>query len=286
MFEDLFTDRFVNALKSVDLNKLNEVRLRVNLPTVVKFDFKNYFLTDNGLSYSKENSIISTTSDIEEIVSKITGQSLYAHNERLKNGYLITKSGLRVGICGECVCDKTVLTIKNITSILVRIPLQSLKEFNHLEYFYNNGQVFNSLIISPPGFGKTTLIKQVIKALSKTHNILVVDERGELYENNVSADYLRFSNKEYAFIKGIRVMSPEIIVTDELMDINDFEMCQIANGAGVKIIASIHAKTLIDVINKPFFKKNVFDRYILLKSEVNAGEIQCIYDRHYKVVNE
>lgn len=286
MFEDLFTDRIIKALQLIDLNKLNELRLRVNLPIVVKFDFKNYFLTDNGLSYSKENSIIVNTNDIEEIISKATGHSLYAHNERLKNGYLITKSGFRIGVCGECVSDKTVLTIKNITSILIRVPLQSIKEINCQKYFFSNGQVYNSLIISPPGFGKTTLIKQVIKSISKTYNVLVVDERGELFENGVPADYLRFSTKDYAFLKGIRVMSPEVIVTDELMDVNDFEMCQIANGAGVKIIASIHAKTLTDVINKPFFKENVFDRYILLKSEKNAGEIDCVYDRHYRTLNE
>ena len=286
MFEDLFSNELLNALRLVNIEGLNEIRLRVGFPIKIKYNFKNYYLTENGLSYLPNNAFVSNRNDIDDIIARATGNSLYAHNERLKDGYLITKNGLRIGLCGECVTDKTVLTIKNVTSILIRIPLKTKVNFDKRKYFYNDGQVLNSLIISPPGFGKTTLIKQVIKDLSKTNDVLIVDERGELYERDVPADYIRFSTKEYAFEKGVRVMSPNIIVTDEIITEKDFEMCRNVRLVGIKIIATIHAKTLDDVKNKPYFKSDVFERYIVLKSKEKAGDIDCVYDRHYRALNE
>ena len=149
-----------------------------------------------------------------------------------------------------------------------------------------NDRVYNTLIISPPGYGKTTLIKKIIKYISKYKDLLVIDERGELYDKTINADYIRFSNKQYAFEKGIRVMSPQVIITDEIISENDFKICEFIANSGINIIATIHAKDSNEVVCKPYFNKDVFDRYIILNNKEIAGDILCIYDRHNKIIYE
>lgn len=276
----------LDVISSLKTDNLNEIRLRLNMPVQIKYNFKKYYITDKNLTFNRDDAIITTKEMIEFIIEKVSEKSLYAHNERLKNGYLITKDGLRIGISGECVFDGQVKTIKNITSLLIRIPYIKNDGINEISKYIYDEKVYNTLIISPPGYGKTTLIKKIINYLSKYKELLVIDERGELYDKSVNADYIRFSDKKYAFEKGIRVMSPQVIITDELITENDFKMCEYISYSGINVIATIHAKDYDEVKSKPYFNNNVFDRYIILNNKEIAGEILYIYDRHNGIIYE
>lgn len=283
---DFLPNNIANQIKSLNLDNLNEIRLRLNIPILIKYNFKKHYLSDNGLTFDKNKAIVTTKEIIDYVIETVSEKSLYAHNERLKNGYLITKEGIRIGIAGECVFDGQVKTIKNITSLLIRIPYINYGELDKISKFIYDGNVYNTLIISPPGYGKTTLIKKIIKFLSEYKDLLVIDERGELYDKNINVDYIRFSNKQYAFEKGVRVMSPQVIVTDEIITENDYKMCEFIANSGIKIIATIHAKDYDEVVNKAYFNKNTFDRYIILNNKEKAGDILYIYDRHNGIIYE
>jgi stage III sporulation protein AA len=281
---DFLGQPLFNIIKKINLDFLNEIRLRVNCPIIIKFNFKKYYVNNSGLSLNKNGSIICTKNIIEKIIENVTEKSLYAHNERIKNGYLITKDGLRIGLAGECVSDDKVLTIKNITSILIRFP-RFIKDLvlKIEKYLISNNKINNLLIISPPGFGKTTLIKSIIYYLSnKNFDVLVIDERGELYNDKINADYIRFSSKLYAFTKGIRTLSPEVIITDEIIEDIDYDFIYKTIKLGIKVIASMHGEEIIPKLEEDNFYKN-FDYLIVLNNLNLPCEIKYIYDTHNRL---
>ena len=136
--------------------------------------------------------------------------------------------------------------------------------------------VLSTLVLSPPGAGKTTFLRDFVCQLSERNyafNVLVLDERGELDLGESSAlgnfaDKISFARKKVGFENGIRSLSPNIIVTDELGQEEDLDAVRYAVNCGVTIIASAHADSIETLLKKPAFKEvideKVFSRYVLL----------------------
>lgn len=262
-----------NALSKLKTDELQEIRLRLNFPIKIKYKFEDLFLTSGGCSKFFSEGIVAKRETIDEIISNLTENSLYAHNERLKNGYLISGFGERIGVSGECVFADKIVTIKNITSVLIRIPKNVPGCSVKIREKMNTPE--NVLIISPPGFGKTTILKDLIQSYSYK-NISVIDERGELFSENTSADYIRFSDKLSGLKIALRTLSPDIVAVDELFGEEDYKTCEKAIRGGVKIFATIHAGSEKEI---PDILKKIFDLFVVLKNEKKAGEIDYIYDR-------
>ena len=189
-----------------------------------------------------------------------------------------------IGIAGECVYDNTLLTIKNITSLLIRFPCTKILLDKKIKDLLNSCKLPNILIISPPGFGKTTLIKAIINYINSfNQDILVIDERGELFSQTINADFIRFSSKTYAFSKGIRSLSPSVIITDELISEEDFDFISKTINSGISIIASMHANEEVLNNKDKLLFINLFDYIIILNNQEIAGEIKYIYDTHNRL---
>ena len=175
--------KYLISLTKFDVDFLYEIRLRTGYPVKVNYSNKNYYLSESGLTNNQSQSLICSQLDIDYVVERITERSIYAFNDRLKDGYITTCEGIRIGIAGECVFnDGKIQTIKNFSSLNIRIPhLIDGCSTKIMPFIYSKGILNSTLIISPPFLGKTTLLKDIIKNLNSLNigSILVIDERGE-----------------------------------------------------------------------------------------------------------
>ena len=278
MFIEYFPSRLNSDLKNIEFENLIELRIRIGFPIIAK-TINNRILLNKTVYKS----------DIEYIINELTEHSIYAHNDKILQGYLIDKSGTRIGLTGECVFDKDkIISIKNISSLNIRFSKKinncSKEILNKIIY---NGQVLNTLIISPPTKGKTTILKDLIEKINSIdkYSILLIDERGEFATiTGKNIDSIRFCNKNYAFSIAIRSMAPDIVITDEISSSEDWAYLVNAVNCGVNIIATCHGSSLKNIRNKDGFNNKIFDRYIVLKSYGLPGVVDFIYNGEFKVI--
>ena len=226
-----FLDRDVYNLivKNFSFNDITEIRMRVNQNIIIVIKNKKYYLKNDDNEFVKVNNLM-----IENFIKRASENSLYAYNENVKNGYLTLKNGIRIGLSGCVVSEnQEITTIKNFQAINIRIP-HIIRNCCLPAYdFLVGDEIKNTLIISAPGSGKTTFLRDFIFQLYQ-HNvskdILVVDERNEIcsvvngepqIELGGFCDIYTNCSKKYAFKNGIRSMSPDVIITDEIDLEND-----------------------------------------------------------------
>ena len=283
---------FIIIEKHINKKVLNELRIRAGKPITLFLGGLSYFLGESGLVSNLSDAIIATKSMVEDIVFRASECSVYAVNEQIKKGFIVTRGGVRLGLAGHVVTENgEVRTITDFSSVNIRVPHEikncSLSAFDHI---LTESGIKNTLIISPPGCGKTTFIRDFVYQLSHknySYNVLVLDERGELNINDSLghfSDVLMFIGKRAGFENGIRAMSPHIIVTDELGGEEDSEAVAYAANSGVKVLATAHASNLDDLLKKDVFKKLIkdksFDRYVVLSSRSGPGTFEGIYNEN------
>lgn len=300
MLKNVLNEKLYFVLsQKIGFDNIYEVRLRANMPSLVIKNGQAYFLTFNGLSLSCENAIIVSKTEIEDIIFRASEFSIYSVQEELKQGFVVLDNGVRIGVAGNVITEnQKIKTITNFSSLNIRIPhIVRGACKNAFSKLVKNDEIFNTLVISPPGQGKTTFLRDFAYSLSEKNyffNILVLDERGEIAGKNplqtvgAMCDVLSFCTKEIGFLQGIRAMNPDIILTDELGEDKDFQAVKTASISGVKVVASIHAKSLDDLTNKPHFDiiKSTFERFVLLSPHGRAGQILGVYDNEFKEVRE
>lgn len=299
MLENILPTNIYEVLsKNLKFYKIYEIRLRVNKPICVNYANNIYYLSLEGLTNLLDNAIICSKNLIDSIVAKSSNFSLYTINEDIKRGYISLKNGIRIGLVGEVVSENDIVkTVKDFNSLNIRIPHEvkncSLNAFN---YIVSNGQVLNTLVISSPCGGKTTFIRDLCYLISSKNyalNILLLDERNEISATNKGfpsmdignfTDILLYSNKKMGFENGIRSMSPNIIVTDEIANKDDCDSLIYASNCGINLIATTHAKDIEDLKEKNIFneilKKKIFKRYVVLSRKNGAGTIEGVFDEN------
>lgn len=280
--------RILNGLERANISEIYEIRLRKNFPIILNGLSGKSYLYDNGQTLLKEKAFICREEDINYVIETVTERSLYAFNEEIKQGFLTVKNGVRIGLCGECVFEgESVVTIKNFSSLNIRIPREIC---GCADVVYNRvfiDGIKNTLIIAPPSRGKTTVLKDLIRKLNLRNDlsILIMDERGEFAAvSGENVDKTVYSDKLFAFTYGLRSMSPDVVVTDELCCERDFACAKAAADSGVKIIASIHGESINDVARKSFFIKGVFERYAVIKGRDDTLPADLIYDEEFNLI--
>ena len=279
MLEKILPQNIYSILsKYVSTNALNEIRLRVDKPIVLAIGNQKFFLSDHGTTGNLKEAMCSSKTMLEDIVFKASEYSLYSVNEQIKRGFLVTHGGIRLGLGGDLIEEKgDIKTLTNFNSINIRIPHEIKNcSLSCFDFILQEDKILNTLIISPPGAGKTTFLRDFVKQLSErnfAYNVLILDERGEIDLGNKGcignfADKISFASKKVGFENGIRSLSPNLIITDELGTKEDIDAVCYACNCGVSIMASVHADSVDELINKQSFEKiikdKVFKRFVVL----------------------
>ena len=280
---DFLPKKIIVALENINTEELIEIRLRKNFPIICIFGYGRKYLVDK---LDNSEKIIVTQKDIDYIISELTERSYYAYNDKIRQGYLIYKDGTRIGIAGECIYDKDiVISIKEISSLNIRFCKNrkncSKDIFDKIIY---NGQVLNTLIISPPTKGKTTILKDLVLKINELNinSILIIDERGEFSSiRGENIDSISNCTKSYGFSIGIRSMAPNLVVTDEISSLEDWNYLSNANNSGVRILASCHGDSIESVKNKRGFITGIFKRYVILNSSGRPGVVKEILNEEF-----
>ena len=268
-------DKLKNAILRLGIDKVTEIRIRCFCPVLVIVDGKKTVLDKFVLS----------SCDIDKIVLTVCKRSIYSYEEQIKQGYIMTDCGLRIGLSGEAVISNDkISTIKNFNSLCVRIPHNlsgvSSEFFNSV---YKGGSV---LVVSPPGAGKTTFIRDFIKNLSSKSqkNVIVVDERNEIacktgdrhFNLGTTVDVLTYFNKSFGLNQAIRTLNPDVIVLDELVSKIDLNDVITAIYGGVDVVATIHAKSIKELSRRKFAKEIIsvkpFDYYVIISQNYGARQ--------------
>lgn len=291
-----------SILSKLNFNKLYEIRMRNGQPITINYGNNYYFINEDGLSNDEREALVCEKDDIEQVIMNASNSSIYAINDQLKQGYVNCNGGIRIGVVGQVVDEnKQIITVKNYNAINIRIPHQVEGcSLNVLGYLFKNEEFLNTLIVSPPGVGKTTMLRDICNQISKHSiplNILVLDERGEIAsvsngKNQLNVgkftDVVTGGTKEYGFINGIRSMSPDIICTDELGNKSDYEAVERATTCGIKLLASIHASNVFELKEKSDFKdiltKKIFKRFIVLSNRKGKGTIEGVFDENFRLL--
>lgn len=280
-----FLPAFLQSKILSEYKRLCEVRLRAGMPVMVVYD-------ENGHIKRKLLSNAVTKEQIEECVMRLCDYSLYSVEYALKNGYITSKDGERVGICGECVKNASgqITSLKNFTSLCIRFP-QGVKGCSD-DFFnaYFNGTAKSCLVFSPPFQGKTTFIRDLGRNCAEklSLNVLYIDERNEFAidkaELGNTYDVIKYADKEFGFGCAVRTLNPDVVICDELTYKNDFLSVVYCGLSGVKVIASTHCDT-IDALQKILINHNIlqcftFDVFVKLKGFAVDG----VYDRELKKI--
>lgn len=282
--------------KNYLIDYIQEIRIRINKPIMINYKGKLIALFENE-NYQK-SVVVANQELISYILAVATKQSVYAYNDQIRECYITTDGGIRIGLCGMVVYNSgKVGTIKKISSLNIRIAHEVLNCSERIiNFLVANGNVKNTLVISLPGAGKTTMIRDIIFKLSNEkniQNILVVDERFEIAGLNSSVlnigdyvDVLSGSEKQFAFNNALKTMNPSVIVSDELSREEDVESVKQAIKSGVKVIASAHASDISDLKSKKYFdmllKDKYFERIVVLSKRNGVGTIEGIYDENLR----
>ncbi len=298
MLKKILPQDLLVVLNNININSINEIRLRNKKPIMICVGGKFFMLSNNGLTNYMENAIICNSAHINHVINKVSNNSFYSVNDQIINGFVSFEGGIRIGVAGEIVVENNnIRTIKNINSLNIRIPHQVKNcSLNYYSYLVNGDDVYSTLIISKPGAGKTTFLRDFVLQISKrtkNNNILVVDERGEISgQNNIdlgnNVDVYTNCSKIFGFESGIRSLNPSVVVTDEVDFSTDLNIIETALTCGVKVVATMHANNIEDLKLKKEFKdilqKRMFSRFVVLNSCCGPGNVEGIYNENLSCI--
>lgn len=223
--------------------------------------------------------------DLEHVLDRATEFSRYTAEETLRMGFVTAQGGYRVGVCGTVIAgDGKSGGIRDISSLVIRIPREREDIARPLlSQLLEQGRLVDTLILSPPGGGKTTLLRDLVRLvsdgseLSEPTRVSLVDERGEIAAMHrgvaqlavgAHTDVLDACPKELAVPMLLRAMTPQVIAVDEIAQERDVDALCAAANCGVVLLATVHASSLEELGRRPVLERllrcDVFSRAVVI----------------------
>lgn len=281
-------------------DNLEEIRLRADRPVLVKLHEGEFFMDGRGcLTHTETASYRMGKEELGAILNQICQDSLYAYEDELKQGFLTVPGGHRVGVAGQVVLeeDGRIRTMKHIASMNIRIAHEIRGAADGvLPYLYEQDRLCNTLIISPPGCGKTTLLRDLIRRISdgnpwgRGRTVGVVDERSEIagsYLGNpqndlgIRTDVLDACPKVFGMLMLIRSMAPELVAVDEVGSEEDVQAIRRISACGCGILATVHGSSAEELWHREpaaqLLREQLFTRYIELEKQESHPGVRAVY---------
>lgn len=271
----------ITNISKEELNALEEIRIRNNLPIIL-----NLGQAEKIIDY------IVTPTETEYILQRICENSIYSYQNQIINGYITLRGGNRVGLVGTAVIkDGKITNFNYVSSLNFRISRQIIGCSNAIMKEIINKEentIYNTLIISAPGKGKTTLLRDIVRNISNGTeeinglNVAIIDERTEtsatykgVAQNDlgIRTDVINDIPKHIGMRMAIRSMAPKIIVADEIGSKEDADSIKYALCCGVKGIFTAHGQNIEEITNNPelndLIKSKIFEKIIRIERKNN-----------------
>lgn len=257
-----------------------EIRFVHGKPIAVEIQGKIFFVSETGdIAITAGNAVICGRDMINALFKKACDNSVYAYEEEIKNGFITIDGGHRIGLCGRGVMKNGMLThIKDISALNIRISREVCGCADEIVKFICGGGISNTLIISPPGCGKTTMLRDIARILGKNNKVGIADERSEISGGTFDVGTLTVVMdgvlKAVAADMMIRSMGLDIIITDEIGSTADEVAIRRAIYSGVSVIASMHGFSVSDVKEKNARLYSCFGKAVVLSKKHGRGTIE------------
>lgn len=276
---------YKEAIANCDFSDLAEIRFRAGRPMMLYgCDGSVQYCGKYGGTPDAKEGITVTQKDLEYQLSAFCRGSVYAYQENISEGFVTLCGGHRVGVAGRAVKKEgSVMSLRDVSGLNLRIA----RAFPGcadavMPYLVSCGRVRSSLIIAPPCSGKTTLLRDAARQLSRMFRVTVVDERSELaamqngipsFDVGMQTDVLDAFPKNTGIRCAIRALSPQVIVTDEIGTEEDQSaICELLK-SGSAILASMHGYSIEETLARKKDLLSLFERVILLTGTVNKQEV-------------
>ncbi len=292
-------------MRKVNWDGLEEIRVRIGWPVELIYSNHNEWLGNYDSMIDRQC--------LDEMLNYITGYSRYAMEEEIKQGYITFSGGHRIGITGhatyEALQDSRESKLTNIVDIgglNIRIAHERKGcAENIVPHLRKGDSIYNTMIFAAPGIGKTTYLRDMIRILSNGSGsdceteisfcngkkVCVIDERSEIAacingkpQNDLGrrTDVLDACPKEIGMKMVLRTMSPEIIAVDEIGKKEEFDLLEQMRCSGVKILGTIHAGDIDEVLGNQMIRTGVesraIERFVELIRCSNGHRMFHIYD--------
>lgn len=241
---------------AANMNEIEEIRLRVGQAVSV---------IEKGKGKSLCTSLVKP-SHLDYLLERGTSASVHTFADQIRKGYLFTEAGYRIGICGSIYGDGSIPDgIRDLTSASIRIPHAISGCADKIYPELTNPCFESTLILSPPGFGKTTLLRELIRKLSNCgKRVSVADERGEiaaiagrraLFDLGSNTDVMTGGEKHTSAVMLLRAMNPQVLAFDEITDEADLKAILQIAGCGVALLATVHAADRNEMRSRALYRE-------------------------------
>jgi len=275
---------YQQALECLPLARAAQLKLLENQGEVEELRFRAGYppsFRSAGMERELELSEISAE-ELREILSRASRYSVHSYTESLRHGFVTLEGGHRLGVCGTAASENgQVIGVRMLSSVNLRVARQIDGLGRHVEEWIDGGMPESVLLLSPPGCGKTTLLREWVRCVSERgYTVAVADERGEVaalrggvpqFKVGRCTDVIEGCSKKHAALMLLKTMSPSLIALDEITAPEDVEAVSMCSNCGTAVIASAHAEDAESLMKRPLYRSllelEVFERAVVIGLE-------------------